>query len=115
MTIVVAWANLGPLEYLRPTLEVQRECMKTRETRVIIVDTSITEGVLTQEDQERFQTDIFPEFEPNGVKALITVLPQSALSRLAARQWMRTGSQFGVEFIDVDILETALNVAKDYT
>jgi hypothetical protein len=49
-----------------------------------------------------------------GVKAIITGLPGDALSEWAARQWNRTGTQFGIEFIETGSLEVARELAEKY-
>lgn len=113
-TILAAWTNLGPHDYMRPALEAQQNYIRQNDVKVIIIDTAQAKGVAKQEDQNWFQSVIFPELEALGVKAVITVLPVSALSRLAARQWNRTGQLFGIDFIDADTLETARSIAQDY-
>ena len=81
---------------------------------MVIVDTSKAKGVLKQEDQEWFGTYLFPKLQAAGIKAIITIVPGDALSKLTARQWTRTGQQFGVEFIDTATLQTARQLAKQY-
>ena len=61
-----------------------------------------------------FGTYLFPKLQAAGIKAIITIVPSDALAKLTARQWTRTGEQFGVEFIDTATLQTARQLAKQY-
>ena len=113
-SIIAAWQNLGPHDYLRPCTEAQLKCARQDDAKVVIVDTSKAKGVLKQEDQEWFGTYLFPKLQAAGIKAIITIVPSDALAKLTARQWTRTGQQFGVEFIDTATLQTARQLAKQY-
>jgi hypothetical protein len=43
------------------------------------------------------------------------VVPKSALTNLVAKQWQKTGSDFCVDFVEVDTIKTARKFAADYT
>ncbi len=113
-SIVVTWQDLGPHNYLRPCTEAQLKCAQEDGAKVIIVDTSKAKGVLKQDDQEWFGTYLFPQLQAAGIKSIITVLPESALSKLTAKQWSSTGKQFDVEFVDTATLKVARQLAKQY-
>lgn len=113
-TIIVTWKNLGPHNYLRPCLEAQVECVREDGAKVILVNTATAKGVLSQVDQSWLATDVFPVYEEHGVKAVITVVPKQVFAKLAARQWQKTGRQFGVDFVDTGSYEAALELAKKY-
>lgn len=113
-TIIVTWINLGPHNYLRPCLEAQVECVRNDGAKIILVNTAKAKGVLSQVDQTWLATDVFPVYEEYGVKAVITVIPRQIFAQLAARQWQKTGRQFGVDFVDTGSYEDALELAKKY-
>jgi hypothetical protein len=114
-SIIVTWIHLGPHDHLRPCLEAQVDCVENDGAKVILVDTAESTGVLAQVDQTWFGEYVFPTYQRNGVKAVITVVPKSALTNLAAKQWQKTGSDFGVDFVEVDTIKTARKLAADYT
>ena len=113
-SIVVTWTHLGPHDHLRPCVKAQLECVKRDGAKALVVDTSNATGVLKQEDQEWFNTQLFPSLQAAGLKAIITVVPQNALTKLAARQWQSSGRKSGIEFIQTESRTTALERAKTY-
>jgi len=110
--VIVTWQNLGPHNYLRPCLAAQNKSVKGDGAKYIIVDTSEAKGVLKQEDQEWFATELFPELQAAGLKAIITIVPKAALTKMATRQWTRTGAQFGIEFYDAASMEDAVAIVN---
>jgi hypothetical protein len=50
-----------------------------------------------------------------GIKAVITILPKSAITRLTAAWWTRTGAIAGIECLETASMEQALELAKPYT
>ena len=112
-TMTCTWIHLGPHAHLRPCLQAQVDCVIAHDTRAIIVDTADAKGVLTQDDQAWIGEYVFPTYQANGLKALITVLPKSALTGLAAKRWQKTGSNFGFDFMDADSLATAKQIVAD--
>ena len=112
-TIICTWIHLGPHAHLRPCLQAQVDCVVAHATKAIIIDTSESQGVLTQEDQGWIGDYVFPTYQAHGVKAVITVLPQSALTNMAAKRWQKTGSGFGIEFIEADSVATAKKIVAN--
>ena len=79
----------------------------------IIVDVSETTGTPSQEDQNYFAESVFPFFEKTGLKALITVLPQGAISKMGAKRWQRTASSFAFSTYDVESTGDAEGLIND--
>lgn len=113
-SIMVTWMNLGPHDYLRPCLEAQVDCVKNDGAKIIIVDTVTAKGTLSMVDQNWLATDVFPVYEAYGVKAVITAVPKRFATQLAANQWEKTGSQFGVDFVNAASVEAAEKLAEEY-
>jgi len=113
-TIVVTWYSFESFNHLRKCLEAQVACTKDNDVKVIIVDTRKAKGMLDQADQDWFATNMFPALEEHGTKAVITVLPQSALTMLSAKQWQMTGNAFGMDFIDTASLDAAMSLVDKY-
>jgi hypothetical protein len=93
-TMSVVWKKLSGHEHLRPCMQAQVEQVR-RGCKHLIVDVSEATGVLADEHQRWFETDIFPEYSRCGLEHLITVLPKSALTQLGAKRWNQTASSFG--------------------
>ena len=111
---ISTWQNLGPHDYMVPSMNAEIDWCKENEVRVCIVDTSEATGVPSQEEQNWYADFAYPAFQAAGVKAIITVIPKSAISKLATSQWNKTGSQFEIDFIDAPTMEEAIRAAKVY-
>ena len=113
-SVIVSWYDFSQFGILRPCLEAQVECVREDGAKMIIVDTRKAKGMLEQIDQEWLGTNVFPVYEEYGVKAVITIVPKSALTLLSAKQWQMTGSAFGVDFVETQSFDTALEIVKQY-
>ncbi len=113
-TIIARWDNLGPHDYTQRCTQAQLACVQRDRARVIIVDTSQAKGVLNLTDQEWFRTYLFPALEKAGLRAIITIIPREAVTKLSTQRWKRTGQQVGIEFIEVANFEIACEIAKEY-
>lgn len=114
-TITCTWHHLGPHDHLRPCLQAQVDCVLAHTTKAIVIDTSASQGVLTQEDQAWIGEYVFPSYQSRGLKAVITVLPQSALTNMSAKRWQKTGAGFGIDFIETDSVMTAKQIVANLT
>ncbi len=112
-TMTCTWLHLGPHAHLRPCLQAQVDCVIAYDTQAIIVDTTDSKGVLTQEDQAWIGEYVFPTYQAQDLKVVITVLPKSALASLAAKHWQKTGSTFGFDFMEADSLATAKQIVAE--
>jgi hypothetical protein len=113
-SILVTWYDFSQFGILRPCLEAQVECVREDGAKMIIVDTRQAKGMLEQIDQEWLGTNVFPVYEEYGVKAVITIVPKSSLTLLSAKQWQMTGSAFGVDFVETQSFDTALDIVNQY-
>ncbi len=112
--VIVYWENLYDGQIVKESCLAQLEQVKAGKVNKVIVESSKADGVPPQDVQEWFGKELFPQFNANGVKAIITVVPESALTKLAAKRWKNTGSPFGFDMLEVDSLETAIEQAKKY-
>ncbi len=108
-TMIVTWQNLGPHDHIRPACEAQLREVKGG-ARYLILDTSETGGVVSQDDQAWFGEVLFPAFADAGLEAIVTVVPESAIAQLSSKGWMRTASPFGFEMYEAASVEDAARV-----
>jgi hypothetical protein len=110
-TIVVHWRNLALGEVVRACCEAQLE--KVREgARVIVVDTEDARWAPPQEIQEWFGDTLFPDLRDAGLAAIITVVPRSAVTRLASSRWKRIGEPFSFAMYEAESLDAATELAR---
>ena len=108
--IVVEWDNLFDNEVIKKSCLEQLEKAK-KGAKVLIIETSKAKGVPSQETQEWFASTLFPAFEQAGLKAMITVVPESALTKMASKSWIKRASDFSFDSYDAASLEEAKNLA----
>jgi hypothetical protein len=96
----------------RPLLEEQLKVQIEKRVASVIIDTGATTGVLAQEDQEWIIKDFFPRVAKTATKALITVVPKSALTNLANKRWQSVGNAFGFEMYNVGSAADAEELAR---
>ncbi|MBN2714824.1 MAG: hypothetical protein JXX14_03150 [Deltaproteobacteria bacterium] len=77
-----------------------------------IVDSSTANGVFSQEIQDFIGTDVFPAFTRNGIKYFITILPTSAITKLTVKNYSRKAGPNGLELIEVQSLDAAIEFLK---
>jgi hypothetical protein len=106
-TVVSKWYKFTTPIHVRKSCEAQMKAVEQYKVKAAIVDSSQAEGVPYLEDQKWFEDVLFPKFQILGVKAVITVLPNNALTRLGVKTWLNTGKKFGMEFIEVATYEDA--------
>lgn len=112
--IVAKWYKMTTKEHVRPSCEAQLKKTETKDVKCVIVDTSEAQGTPFLEDQKWFGDYLFPNMQKNGVKAIITVLPSNALTKLGTRTWKKTGSIFDMDFLEASSLKEAERLAKKY-
>ena len=111
--IVVYWDNLSDGDIVKTSCLAQAEKVKSGEAKAVIVETSKSKGVPPQDVQDWFASDLFPVFKEANLKALITVIPESALTKLASKKWMTLGSPFNFEIFEAASLEDARTIAAE--
>lgn len=112
-TIIVEWDSLFNNEVIKKSCLAQLEKVKGGAT-VLIIETSKAKGVPSQETQEWFATDLFPEFDKAGLKAMITVVPESALTKMASKSWIKRATDFSFDSYDAVSLEEAKKLAISF-
>lgn len=111
--IVVHWENLDNGKIVQECCLAQLEEVK-KGVKTIIVDTATADGLVPFEVQEWFGTTLFPQLRDAGLKAIITVIPRSAITRLASKRWTNTGKPFNFDMFDAESLDAAMNLAAKY-
>ncbi len=114
-SLIVEWTYLGPHKSIRPCTMAQLKAIQENRAKAIIVNTANATGVAKKEDLKWFDNYLFGELEKAGLKAIITVIPQDALTRLSASYWKNTGKTFGIEFLETATLEKAKELVSEYT
>jgi len=78
-----------------------------------IVDSSTAKGAFSPEIQQFIGTDIFPAFTKNGIKYFITILPkESALTRMTVKNYSSKAGPNGLELVEVNSVEDAIEFLK---
>ena len=112
--IVAKWYKMTTKDHVRPSCEAQLQKAKSAPVKCVVVDTSDAIGTPFPEDQKWFGEYLFPNMQANGVKAIITVLPKNALTKLGTKTWTKTGTQFNMDFLEVASLEDAEKMSASY-
>lgn len=113
-TVHVKWHALGGHKFVQPSCLAQAEAVK-KGAKFLVVDVSECKGTPSQEDQDFFGKTLFPEFEKNGLKALITVVPTSGIGKMGSNRWKKTASTFKFELYEVDAVADAQQLIKNLT
>jgi len=98
-TMIVEWDNLFDSAVVKESCEAQLEKAKAG-AKYLIIDTSKAQGVPSKETQDWFVNYLFPNFDKVGLKLMVTVLPQSALTKLASKSWIKNATPFSFESYD---------------
>ncbi len=114
-TIIAHWDNLGPHNYVQLCTKAQLACVRQDKAKVIIMDTAKAKGVMNLTDQAWLGTYLFPELYKAGLRAVITVTPTEATTKLSTQRWNRTGQLSEISFVEVSSFEAAREIAKRYT
>lgn len=112
-TVIAKWDNFPAGGHFRPCLEAQVNCVRNQGAKFVIVDVATTQGVPSQEDQQWLGEYVFPSYESAGLKAVVTIVPADALTRLGANRWQQTGSAFKFDMFEVASLEDAQACLQD--
>lgn len=112
-SVIATWYNFYAPKDLQASCQAQLKAVQEDGCKSIIVDCRQTKGVVRQEDQEWMDNYLFPEYVKAGLKAIITILPKSALSKLSTMNYKKTGSQHGIHMYECKDMETAEKLAKE--
>lgn len=111
-TMLITWLNFRDDEAMVECCEAQIAQLELG-IQVAILDTREAKGVPSQMRQKWFETSLYPTLGEKGLKAVITVLPKSAITLLASKRWIKNGSQFNFDSFEANSLTTALELAED--
>jgi hypothetical protein len=81
--------------------------------RYLVIDVGECRGVPAPEDQAWFGEVVFPDFQRDGLKAIINVVPKSGVARLGASRWQRSASRFGFDTFDTSDVAAALDLIAE--
>ena len=94
----------------RDRMETELRLVVERDLLSVIVDTAQVKGVLSLENQAWIAEDFFPRLSQTGLRALVSVVPQSAIAQLTNKRSF-LGAQVPFEVLQVDSLAEACDVA----
>lgn len=111
--VVMTWLKNDDAAF-RPMLEIQLRTITEHNAATVIVDTANVKGVLSDENQEWLATDFFPRMNMSGLKALISVTPQSAIAALVNRRSFRQPVGLSFDIVECGSLDEARARAAGY-
>lgn len=112
-SVVVYWDDLSDATVVKESCLAQAEEVK-QGVKFIIIDTTKADTVVPVDVQEWFGQFLFPILKEHNLKAMITILSASALTRLSSRRWMKTGNPFGFDIYECESLDAAREIVKSY-
>jgi hypothetical protein len=111
--VVMTWLKNDDTAF-RPMLEIQLRTIREHQAATVIVDTSKVKGVLSDANQEWLMADFFPRMNKSGLKALISVTPQSAIATLVNRRSFREPVGLSFDMVECGSLDEARARAAGY-
>lgn len=109
--VIMTWFKTTDDAFVQERLETELRLVVERRLRTIIVDTSQVKGVLSQDIQAWIAADFFPRLSRTGLRALVTVKPQSAIAMLTNNRSF-VGADVPFDILHVDTLADAYRVAE---
>jgi hypothetical protein len=110
--VVIRWL-VNDDESFRPMLETQLRIVTVRGASTVVVDTLLARGMVDDDNQTWLVEDFFPRLSQTGLKAIITVRPKSAITRIVnARSFQQGDHPFSM--LEVSTLEEAMVLAAKY-
>ena len=107
--VILTWLK-NDNDMFRPRLEQQLELINSRGLLTVVVDTSAVRGVLNDANQQWLADDFFPRLSATSLKALVSVVPQSAISALTNHRSFRSAA-VPFDLISVDTVDEAHAIA----
>lgn len=111
--VVMTWLRNDDAAF-QPMLEIQLRTITEHKAATVIVDTSRVKGVLSDENQEWLATNFFPRMNKSGLKALISVTPESAIAALVNRRSFRQPVGLSFDIVECASLDEARARAAGY-
>ena len=110
--VVITWL-INDDDVFRPMLEEQLRLVLLHGAASVIVDTAVVKGVLNSANQAWMAKDFFPRMSVSGVRALISVVPESAIALMLNRRSFRD-REVGFSMVEVASLAEAMTEAARY-
>ncbi|MDW3208624.1 MAG: hypothetical protein R8N23_02060 [Reichenbachiella sp.] len=110
-TMTVQWDSLLDDKAIEECCEAQIEQVK-KGIKVLLLDVATANGVPSQKRQDWFESHLFPNFSSLGLKASITILPKSALTKLASKKWVKNAGTFKFDSFEAGSLSDAQELAR---
>ncbi|UXX80311.1 hypothetical protein N7E81_04255 [Reichenbachiella carrageenanivorans] len=110
-TMTVQWDSLLDDQAIEECCQAQIEQVK-KGIKILFLDVSVANGVPSQKRQEWFENYLFPNFSALGLKASITILPKSALTKLASKKWVKNSGAFNFDVFEAASLNDAQELAR---
>lgn len=104
--VFVVWESFSG-GHFKPCLEAQMKAVDSGQAKFVLVDVRKTKGVPTQDDQDFLVQKTFPLFKAAGLHAIVTLVPESAVTKMGAKRWQSAGSQFGFKMYEAGSPEDA--------
>ncbi|MBI4942102.1 MAG: hypothetical protein HY830_15260 [Actinobacteria bacterium] len=89
--IVVRWFRFGDHDTFTRSLDVQAGLVEAGRARFIVVDIAEATGTPSAMDHDYVNRFVYPRYRRGGLKAIVTVIPHSARTRMGTKGWNRSG------------------------
>jgi hypothetical protein len=114
LAVVMTWLK-NDNDAFQPMLETQLRVVTERRARTVIVDTSQVKGVINDANQDWLVKDFYPRLGAAGLRALISVAPQSAIAALVNRRSFHDPVGLSFEIVECASLHEARAHAARFT
>lgn len=104
--MTVKWNSLLDDQAIEECCELQIRQVKEG-IKFLLLDVSEATGVPSLKRQEWFESYLFPNFSIAGLKAAITILPKSAVTKLASKKWVKNAGPFKFDMFEAASIEDA--------
>jgi hypothetical protein len=111
--VVMTWLR-NDNDSFQPMLETQLRVVTERGARSVIVDTSQVKGVINDANQDWLVNDFYPRLGAAGLRALVSVIPQSAIAALVNRRSFHEPVGLAFQVVECASLDDARAVARGY-
>jgi len=111
--ILATWTRFGDEKVFKDNLDVQADLVESGRARFVIVDTGRTTGVPSAKDQDYLMRFVFPRYREGGLEAILTVVPQSARTKMGAKRWIHSGNVWRFAMYEVASVEDARAVIAE--
>lgn len=111
--ILVTWVRFGDQHVFKESLDVQAELVEAGRAKYVIVDVATTTGTPSARDQDYVNRFVFPRYREGGLEAIITVVPQSAVTKMGAKRWIHNGNAWRFGMYETASVEDARRLVDE--